>query len=182
MIIGVGIIGLLSVKILKNKYKIENITAIDISDKKLEVAAKNGANLLINLKEKDWKSIKLLNNNPTLSGSYDAVVDFVSSSQSIAIAIANLKMKGTLVVTGITHGDIVIDKLSYFSILTKELEIKGSICYVKKDFQDVIDMLANKIIKIDDVISAKYNLEEVAKAFKDWEKNYSEWYKVLLKP
>jgi L-iditol 2-dehydrogenase len=182
MVIGVGIIGLLSVKILKDRFKIKNIAALDVSDKKLEVAAKNGANTIINLKGKDWKTIESLNNNPFVSGPYDAVIDYASSTQSVDIALANLKKNGTLVVTGLPHDDITIGKLAYFAVAAKELNIKGCYCYVQQDFHDVIDMLAKKTIEIDDLISAKYDLKDVAKAFNDWEKNYSEWYKVILKP
>jgi threonine dehydrogenase-like Zn-dependent dehydrogenase len=53
---------------------------------------------------------------------------------------------------------------------------------VKQDFNDVIDMLKNKVIKVDELVSAKYDLKDVAKAFSDWETNYDKWYKVLIKP
>jgi L-iditol 2-dehydrogenase len=182
MVIGVGIIGLLSIKILKDKYNVKGITAVDISDKKLEVAAKSGADELINLSGKDWKSIGSLNNNPFISGQYEGIIDYVSSNQSLDITIANLKKGGTAVVTGMPHDDVTIGKLPYFAIANKELQIKGCYCYVKKDFSDVIDMMAKKMLKVDELISAKYDLKDVAKAFADWEKNYAEWYKVLIRP
>ena len=182
MVIGVGIIGLLSIKILKERYKVKDITAVDLSDKKLEIAAKSGANSLINLSGKDWKTIESLNNNPFASGQYEGIIDYVSSNQSLDIAIANLKKGGTVVVTGMPHNDVTIGKLPYFAIANKELNIRGCYCYVKQDFRDVIDMMAKKVINADELISAKYDLKDVAKAFADWEKNYAEWYKILIKP
>lgn len=182
MIIGVGIIGLLSIKILKEKYKVKNITAVDLSDKKLEIAAKSGADFLVNLSGKDWKTIKSLNNNPFVSGQYEGIIDYVSSNQSLDIAIANLKKGGTVVVTGMPHQDVTIEKLPYFAIANKELNIRGCYCYVKQDFTDVIDMISKKVIKVDELISAKYDLKDVAKAFSDWEKNYADWYKILIRP
>ena len=182
MVIGVGIIGLLSIKILKDNYKVKDITAVDISEKKLEIASKNGANSIINLKGRDWKTIESLNTNPFISGKYDGVVDYVSTSQSMDISIANLKKGGMMVVTGLPHDDVIIGKLPYFAIANKELSIKGCYCYVKQDFQDVIDMLTKKVIKVDELISAKYDLKDVAKAFADWEKNYAQWYKILIRP
>jgi 2-desacetyl-2-hydroxyethyl bacteriochlorophyllide A dehydrogenase len=182
MVIGVGIIGLLSIKILKDNYKVKDITAVDISEKKLEIASKNGANSIINLKGRDWKTIESLNTNPFMSGKYEGIVDYVSTSQSMDISIANLKKGGTMVVTGLPHDDVIIGKLPYFAIANKELSIKGCYCYIKQDFQDVIDMLAKKVIKVDELVSAKYDLKDVAKAFADWEKNYAQWYKVLIRP
>ena len=182
MVIGVGIIGLLSIKILKDKYKVKNITAVDISDKKLEIAQKNGANSIINLKGKDWKTIEFLNTNPFISGKYEGIVDYVSASQSMDLSIANLKKGGTMVVTGLPDEDVLIGKLPYFAIANKELNIKGCYCYVKQDFTDVIEMMAKKVIKVDELISAKYALKDVASAFSDWEKNYADWYKILIKP
>ncbi|MBM3705034.1 MAG: zinc-binding dehydrogenase [Actinobacteria bacterium] len=182
MVIGVGIIGLLSIKILRNKYNVKNITAVDISDKKLEIAAKNGANLTVNLKAGDWKNIGSFNNNPFISGQYEGIVDYVCSSQSLDLSIANLKKGGTLVITGLPHDDVTIGKLPFFAISNKELNIKGCYCYIKQDFQDVIEMLSGKVIKVDELISARYALNDVAKAFSDWEKNYSSWYKVLIRP
>ena len=182
MVIGAGIIGLLSIKILKENFKVKDITAVDISDKKLEVASKSGANSLVNVSGKDWKTIGSLNNNPFVSGQYEGIVDYVSSNQSVDISIANLKKGGTLVVTGMPHDNVTIGKLPYFAIANKELSIKGCYCYVKQDFKDVIEMLAKKVLKVDELISAKYDLKDVAKAFADWEKNYAEWYKVLIRP
>lgn len=182
MVIGAGIIGLLSIKILKENFNVKDITAVDISDKKLEVAAKSGANSQINLSGRDWKTIESLNNNPFISGQYEGIIDYVSSSQSVDISIANLKKGGTAVVTGLPHADVTIGKLPFFAIANKELSIKGCYCYVKQDFQDVINMLAKKVIKVDELISAKYDLEDIAKAFADWEKNYSQWYKILIRP
>ncbi|MHB1347708.1 MAG: zinc-dependent alcohol dehydrogenase [Candidatus Humimicrobiaceae bacterium] len=182
MVIGVGIIGLLSIKILKENFKIQDITAVDISDKKLEIAAHSGANSIINLSGKDWKSIGSLNNNPFVSGQYDGILDYVSSSQSLDISIANLKKGSAVVVTGLPHKDVIIEKLPFFAIANKELNIKGCYCYIKQDFEDIINMLSKNIIRIEEIISAKYELKDVAKAFADWETNYSEWYKVLIRP
>ncbi len=182
MVVGAGIIGLLSIKILRDNYGVKEITAIDISDKKLENAAKCGASSIINLKDKNWKSLDSLNNDPFASGEYDGIIDYVSTSQSMDISIANLKKGGTMVVTGLPPEDVTISKLPYFAIANKELSIKGCYCYVKQDFQDVIKMFAEKIMKVEELISAKYDLKDVAKAFADWEKNYSQWYKILIKP
>jgi|GEM_PF-1837027 len=182
MVIGAGIIGLLSIKILKEHYKVKEVTAIDISDKKLDMAAKCGANSVINLKGKDWKTIESLNNNPFVSGKYEGIVDYVSTSQSMDIAIANLKKGAAVVVTGMPHDDVVIGKIPYFAIAAKEISIKGCYCYVKQDFSDVIDMLAKKTLKVDELISAKYDLKDVGKAFSDWESHYTEWYKILIRP
>ena len=182
MIIGTGIIGLLSIKILKGFYKVKEITAVDISDKKLDIAVKSGADSVINLKGKDWKSFEMLNSNPFVSGRYEGIVDYVSTSQSMDMSIANLKKGGTMVATGLPHDNVTIEKLPYFAIANKELTIKGCYCYVKQDFSDIIDMFAKKTISADELISAKYDLKDVARAFKDWESNYAEWYKILIKP
>jgi D-xylulose reductase len=98
------------------------------------------------------------------------------------ISIANLKKGATMVITGLPSKDVTIGKLPYFAIANKELTMKGCYCYVKQDFNDVIDMLKNKVIKVDELVSAKYDLKDVAKAFSDWETNYDKWYKVLIKP
>jgi L-iditol 2-dehydrogenase len=182
MVIGTGTLGLLSIKILKNKYKVKDITAVDISEKKLETAMESGANSLINLKGKDWKTIESLNSNPFISGDYEGIIDYVSISQSMDISIANLKKGGSMVITGLPHNDVVIEKLPYFAIANKELSIKGCYCYVKQDFPDIMEMIVDKTIEVDEMVSVKYDLKEVAKAFSDWEENYSEWYKILIRP
>jgi threonine dehydrogenase-like Zn-dependent dehydrogenase len=51
-----------------------------------------------------------------------------------------------------------------------------------KSFEDIIEMILNKTIKVDEMISVKYDLEEVAKAFADLEKNHLKWYKILIRP
>jgi L-iditol 2-dehydrogenase len=179
MIIGVGTIGLIAVRILKNKYNINDITAIDLSDKKLKMAQRSGANTIINLKDKNWQTVDELVKDP--QGSYDVVFDYVSSSQSIEIALANLRRNGRMIAAGVPHADIAIGREQYFSIILKELIINASFCYVRQDYIDVIDMLANKIINIEDMVSSKYRLKDILNAFSDLEKN-PDWYKVLIKP
>lgn len=186
LIMGSGIIGLLAIRILKNKYNLKNITAVDIIENRLEQALKSGANKVVNLKDKEWtKKIdykECLDDKPFRSGEYDAVIDFVSTSESTNIAISNLKKEGRLISVGLPKGDITISEISFSAISANELDIKGSYCYDKNDFDAVINMISNKTIKIEDLISAKFTLKDISLAFEEWEKNYDKWYKVLLIP
>ena len=186
MIIGSGLIGLMSTRILSKKYNLNNITAVDLFENRLNLALKSGANIAVNLNDKEWlKKIELkkcLNDRPFQSGKYDAVIDFVSTSESTNIAISNLKKKGRLISVGLPKGDVTISEISFSAISANELEIKGSYCYDKNDFNTVINMVLNKTLKIEDLISAKFDLKDALMAFSEWEKNYSQWYKVLLVP
>jgi len=186
MIFGAGIIGLLSLKILKNKFNIKDITVIDIHKNRLDVALKNGASKVVNLNENNWKDkIKYketLGDNPFQSGEYDAVLDFVSTSMSTNIIISSLKKKGKLISVGLPKGGITITELMFSAISANELCIRGSYCYDKKDFKDAISMISDKVVVVSDLVSAIFSLKDVSRAFKEWEANYNDWFKVLLEP
>ena len=150
------------------------------------MAEKSGANKIVNMNNKNWKNkithkIQMID-GPYTSGDYDAVIDFVTSSHSIDIGISNLRKKGMLVVPGHSKEEIKINKLAFSVITTNELCIKGSQCYTRHDFLGAITMLEKKKINVSDLISATFNLSEIQTALEEWKKNYSSWYKVLLKP
>ena len=182
LIIGVGIIGSLALRILKKRYGVEQVDVLDAIDEKLKNALRDGATNSANIKNADWKSIDFLNGNPFLAGGYDAIYDFASSSDSVDISICNIKKSGSVIVVCLPHADIQISKLSFFAIAAKEINIQGCYCYNKKTFEKVIEMLEKKQITVSDLISARFELDRTPEAFAEFNRNYANWYKVLIKP
>lgn len=140
------------------------VLAVDVSDEKISLAKKYGADHVINAKkEKVEEAVQTL----TLRSGVDAVIDFVSSPSSISSAFASLAPQGKLVLLGHFHpGDpLHIDDPQ--DVIRKEISILGSRYATKQEFREAIEMVERGLIK--PVITSLYKFEDTDKALRDVE-------------
>jgi len=160
VIIGAGMIGL-SVLASVVKAGAENITIIDLSDWRLEKASQLGATKTINAT--NINSVKEINNDKSYEG-IDVVFECVGIENSIRDAIEIVRKGGKIIVIGV-FGEEAEVQMAY--VQDRELELIGSLMYIRRDFTDAVKMLANKEIPSDLFISKKFPLEDAEKAFKE---------------
>lgn len=121
VVFGVGLIGILTVQLLK----LSGITviAIDIDDKRLETAKKAGADYILNSNSSD--TLNYINN---LTGGYgcDAVLFTAgtNSSEPLSLAFNMLRKKGKLILVGVSGMELKRD-----DIYTKEIDFLISASY-----------------------------------------------------
>jgi len=151
-IIGAGGLGLQAVQI--GKYLGAKVVAIDLEEKRLEMARTMGAVETFNGAKVDV--VKAVSDY-TQGRGMDVVLDLVGRDETLNTGIKLLRGGGTLVVVGYNF-----DKpfsILPVNIMRGEYRIIGSRTCKQKDLKDVIDLVAQR--KIKPIVSEVVPLEQV---------------------
>ncbi len=165
---GCGPIGLICIAVLRT-MGIENITAVDGEEKRLEFAKRMGANKTVNFK--NHKGIEALSTAVEESfGGY--LADFAFQCTGSPVAHSNIykfiRNGGGLCELGffINGGDATINP--HFDLCSKEITLVGSWVYTLRDYATTFDFLKRAIaigLPIKELITHKYPLEKINDAF-----------------
>lgn len=98
-----------------------------------------------------------------LGGPADVVFDCVSRESTVALAIEVLDKGGQLMIIGVPAGRTPID---LDLVQDRELTIRGNLMYVREDVQRAIELLQAKTFDLDDIVTARFDLEQAAAAFR----------------
>ncbi len=113
------------------------IIAVDISDEKLALARRLGADETINsLSEDTAKTVKSL-------GGADIVIATAASAEAFRSAFDSLNSGGTLVIVGIPPGELPIP---IFDLVLKGIKVIGSIVGTRLDLEETLDLAARRLI------------------------------------
>ena len=166
---GCGPIGLICIAILKT-MGIQNITAVDGEQKRLDFAKRMGASATVNFK--DHKGIEAL--SEAVKDSFGGhLADFAFQCTGNPMAHANIykfiRNGGGLCELGffINGGDATINP--HFDICSKEITIVGSWVYTLRDYATTFDFLksAKQIgLPMSELITDRFPLEQINEAHK----------------
>ncbi len=165
---GCGPIGLICIAVLRT-MGVENITAVDGEQKRLDFAKRMGANKTVNFKEH--------NGLEALSGAVadsfgGHLADFAFQCTGSPVAHSNIykfiRSGGGLCELGffINGGDAQINP--HFDLCSKEITLVGSWVYTLRDYATTFDFLKRAIaigLPIKELITHKYPLEKINDAF-----------------
>src|SRR5438067_4354697 len=119
VIVGAGGLGLMAIQLVKAVTG-ARIIAMDLDDKKLEFAKKEGADTTVNsINEDQIKAIMEL----TDKMGADAVIDFVNASKTVESDMQFLRRRARVVLVGLFGGEL---KLSLVSMPTRAYRLIGS--------------------------------------------------------
>jgi len=164
LLVGAGTIGLLILQVIKRRGA-RNIIVSDMSDYRLEVAQKLGADFSINPQHEDCQArIREITKNEMVDVAFEAVGFAASVSQ----AHSALKNRGTIVWVGLAQQMI---ELSMHRVVTAELNVRGSFLYSEEDFSNSLKLIESGQIQLDPIITMTANLEEGVEAFKTLQNN-----------
>jgi len=173
VILGAGTIGLLVMQAAKLAGAKE-IIITDLLSYRLEKAENLGADRAVNPKLEDL--VSLVHKEYGKDG-IDLVYDCVGIEKTIFQAI-QIARKGTkIMVVGVPEKKIEID-LSL--VQDRELEIVGSLMYIREDFTKAIDLIQKEKIKVAPLITHHFKLKDIEKAFHLITKGKEEVVKVLI--
>lgn len=135
------------------------VIAVDISDKKLELARTFGAVATVNpgKVEKPGKEIKKMT-----GGGADIAIEAIGNPATIQAAFGTLRKGGRLVVVGYSADDI---KLSAARIMYFEMEVRGSLGCRPVDYPRLIEMCRMKKIKVAEQVTHRFPLSGINDAF-----------------
>jgi len=175
LVIGGGIIGLMSAEFAK----MNGATQIDM----LETNKKRGKKavgfgkvneyfdpteegIIDKLKEKT-------------NGGYDIVIECCGNSYAVSEAISLVKPGGTIVLVGVSMNPITIP--SIYAVMG-EVKMIGAIAYTEDEFDNCIELIANKKINVTKYIDARVSLDEAQKSFERLTSGKDSAVKIMFKP
>ena len=135
------------------------VIAVDINDRKLEWATEFGAAKTINASkvERVSKEVKKLT-----GGGADIAMEVIGNPRTIEEAFECVRIGGRLCVVGYTHEAISIIA---GKIMFKEIEVVGSLGCRPLDYVPLIRMVEQGRIELKRLVTHRFPLEELDKAF-----------------
>jgi len=151
---GIGGVGSIAMQIAR-LYGATKVIAIDINNRKLEIAKDLGADYTINSKKEDpVEQIKKW----TDGKGADVTFEMVGDKQAMEQTIQSTKLGGRAIIVGL--GPKMIE-ISPFSIISGELEVTGSWGFRHIDFPNLIGLARQEKIRLDKSISARMPLNRI---------------------
>jgi Zn-dependent alcohol dehydrogenase len=146
-----------------------SVIAVDIIDKKLEVAKELGAKHTINPTGKEDRA--LLKEIRTLTGGgADIAIEAIGNPKTIELGPAAVKAGGLHCQVGYTHHNV---SMNAGRLMFREIEIKGSLGCRPVDYPKIIEMIRFGKIQLDPVVTHRFKLDEINDAFEVMRKGES---------
>jgi D-arabinose 1-dehydrogenase-like Zn-dependent alcohol dehydrogenase len=119
------------------------VIGVDVTDEKLEFARQYGADEIINVSEKKMAQEVM---RITSGAGVDAVVDMVSTRETIEDGIRSLGIGGTLVLVGVPQG---VKSLEFepWRLLLEELNLTGCRCATRQEIRESLELVRRKMVK-----------------------------------
>ena len=175
LVVGAGIIGMLSLLFAK-KMGAKMVAVSEANEERGNMAVKfNLADKFYDVKKEDT----IANMLKDTEGGFDVVIECCGNSPAVTSSIVTVKEGGTIVLVGVSLNPIEVPTAL---IVTKELKVLGAIAYTYEEFNDVINMLANKEISLKEFITDTVSLEGVNEAFERLISGKSKDIKILVDP
>ena len=175
LVLGSGMAGLLNIKLAK-AYDAKKIFATDIGPYRLKLAKKMGADVVISAKADVAEEIKK-NNDGCLA---DFVILCAGVPSAVRQAIESVAPGGKILWFAMTAPGIDVP-IPFFDLWNKQVETYSTYAAEGKDLSGAIDLLANKKIDVNDMITHKLPMDETAKGFK-LAAEAKESMKVIIEP
>lgn len=173
LIMGAGPIGLFA--LLKAKAIGANVAVADMLESRLVLAEEYGADLVINVKEKnlDDECKKFTDGN-----GFDVCVEACGAPETFLNCIDNSAHGANIILIGNGKRETTF---VHSIILKKELNIFGSRNAFTKDFEELIDLVKAEKVNPLKMISGIYDAENAAAAFDSLAHNDGSLAKLLIK-
>ncbi|MBW1643524.1 MAG: zinc-binding dehydrogenase [Deltaproteobacteria bacterium] len=194
MVFGAGIIGLGVIQVLRAlDIGLNKIIAVDVSDKRLEMARRLGADAVIHAGKEDifQKAIEITGSEelavapgipmPLVDIAYDCVGYIQDRPEPPVLQQAMLIVRpltGRIVAHGIFEAPLTLD----FSILVgKQIQIIGSFAMLPEETVKSIELIQSKKIDREILISHEFSLDQAKEAF-ETQCTVEDSIKVLINP
>ena len=171
MVIGCGMIGIGAV--IRASVRGARVIAVDVDDKKLQLAKSLGALHGINSSSESLHS----NLDEITNGmGPDVVIEAVGAPTTYRTAIDEVAFTGRVVYIGYAKSEVSFET-KYF--VSKELDIRGSRNALPEDFRAVIDYVKRNGIP-DEFVTAIYKPEKAKEALEYWSNNSGNVFRIFI--
>ncbi len=150
------------------------IIAIDVDDRKLEIARKAGAQHCINSQAQDChKTLRELTNGL----GPDVFIEAIGLPETFRLAVEEVAYTGRVVYIGYAKEPVAYETKLF---VLKELDIRGSRNALPEDFRTVVQMLEAKRFPVEDAVSMTVSMEEAPQVIAQWAANPSSYSKIMV--
>jgi len=187
VIMGAGIIGLGVLQCLKSRSSAKTVV-VDLSDKRLAMATKLGADLTINAREKDVVLEMMgsghLGLDGALAGNVDAVYDCAGIAKSfegtsvLEQALAMVKQDGKVVIVAVFEKP---PRIEWNFVVRKGIQLLGSWAWSPEELVEASRLISSGTIDRKPLITHTFPLEEASTAY-ETQLQAEEAIKVVLTP
>jgi threonine dehydrogenase-like Zn-dependent dehydrogenase len=150
------------------------VIAIDIDDKKLDIARKAGAKHLVHSSR---EGVHERLQEITDGHGPDVIIEAIGRPDTFRAAVEEVSFTGRIVYIGYAK-DLVQYETRLF--VQKELDICGSRNALPEDFREVIRMFEQKRFPTAEAISATVPLDEAPAILKAWSENPAAFTKIMI--
>jgi threonine dehydrogenase-like Zn-dependent dehydrogenase len=162
-VFGAGPIGLAAIATLRDRG-VEDVVAIDLSPRRLEIASALGARATVDASRDDpWRRLRALHGEEPVLGApmaaTDAYVEASGAAPLIPDILQHAKGEARLSVVAL-HGPAI--PVNFLLVMIKQLTIRGAMEY-PKDYTDTLELLARW--DLSPMISHRFPLERFPEAF-----------------
>ncbi len=155
-VLGIGTIGLLAIQVLKLSAPSLLVAVCRPGSPKARLARALGADHVLTFGE----ALELAREATPEGQGFDYVVEATGSPQGLNMAVELARPRGTVMAKS-THGAPVA--FDYTAAVVKELRVVGSRC---GPFEPAIRMLRERVVRVADLITATYRLEDAEEAMR----------------
>ncbi len=174
VVVGSGMIGLFMVQILR-AAGCGQIIAIDLEDRKLELAKRLGATTVLNPARED---IPARVRGLTDGRGADVAFEAVGITATVKTAVESVRKGGTVTLIGNIAPSI---ELPLQWVVTRQIRLQGS-CGICGEYPAALSMIEKGILNVDDLIGATAPLAEGAEWFNRLYAQGNDLMKVILNP
>jgi 2-desacetyl-2-hydroxyethyl bacteriochlorophyllide A dehydrogenase len=170
-VIGCGPIGLLAIMCVK-LFGAKTIVAVDVLDKRLEMAKQCGATDVLNAKEDLYAFTRKLTDNAGV----DVVYDAVGSASTVNLGVDIVRLGGKVIWVGLVQPKI---EFEYKHAVTKEIDFKGIYLYTT-EMEEGLQLLESGKLNLGQIITSEYPMSEGPRIFKELTSADAKDIKVIL--
>ncbi|MGH2561462.1 MAG: zinc-dependent alcohol dehydrogenase [Thermomicrobiales bacterium] len=174
VVIGVGMIGLGCLQALKVKSSCR-VIAIDIADRRLDLAKEFGADVTINAKTEDvlakvkettgegyyrWGSQAV--GRWSLGAQVDVVIEAAGTAGTLRQALEMVRFGGTIVQVALFEEEVTFDP----TIITqKQIRLQGSAGLGLAPYEEAAELVRSGCVRLQPIVTHRFPLERIVEAF-----------------
>jgi len=173
LILGAGTIGVLAA--IAAKALGAEVYISDVSEQKLVYAKELGVDgTILNASPSDFNEAV---EKTTNGDGFDVTIEAVGLPSTFQNCIDAAAFGGRVVLIGVGKSNL---DFNFTMIQKKELNIYGSRNALKKDFEELIDIVRNENIDLEKIVTNVYKIDDAALAFSEFSENAGSMLKVML--
>jgi L-iditol 2-dehydrogenase len=173
LVLGAGTIGNLVAQVAK-AFGADKVMISDVKPYKLEKAKACSVDYSINTAESDLEQAILDHFGPDRA---DLILECVGAQVTITQAVQNARKGTPIVVVGVFGEKPVVD---LGLVQDRELKLVGTLMYQNSDYKTAIDLVNKAKVRLDNLITHRFDFEDYLKAYQAIEESNGEYMKVMI--